>query len=105
VNDITTDDIRYIAGLSKLELTDEEIEKFQAELAKIVSYVERLGDAELGDLETTAQVSGLVNQMREDAVADPKASDNSLQRATREQLLENTVDATDAGYIKVNKVL
>ena len=105
MNDITTDDIRYIAGLSKLELSDEEIAKFRGELAEIVGYVERLQDADLDGVETTAQVSGLLDRTRPDEVVDPQTAGNSLQRATREQLLDNAADTTDEGYIKVDKVL
>lgn len=105
MNDITTDDIRYIAGLSKLELSDDEIAKFRDELAEIVGYVERLQDADLDGVATTAQVSGLVDRTRPDEAIDPSKADNSLQRTTRQELLANAADTTSEGYIKVDKVL
>ena len=105
MSDITTDDIKYIAELSKLELTDAEIQKFQSELSEIIGYVEQLGDADLDGKEITHQVSGLVDQMRQDKAVTPQSADNSLQRVDRGQLLANTADSTNNGYIKVNRVL
>jgi len=105
VNKITEDDIRYIAELSKLELTNDEVEKFRNEIRAIIGYVEQLGDADLDSEDVTHQVSGLVNRMREDEVADRNGADNSLQRVSKQELLDNTANATNSGYIQVDRVL
>lgn len=40
--DLTRDDILKLAQLSKLELTEEQVEQFRSELQEIVGYVEKL---------------------------------------------------------------
>jgi len=41
---ITKEEVKHIAKLARLGLTEEEITKFQRELSKILDYIEKLGD-------------------------------------------------------------
>lgn len=43
---ISADDVRHIAGLARLELTDDEVERFRGELSKILEYVAQLESIE-----------------------------------------------------------
>ena len=43
-------DVRKIAALSSLELTDEEIEKFVEQFTVILKYFEKLKEVDVGDL-------------------------------------------------------
>jgi len=45
---ITDADVRHIARLARLELTDEEVERFGREMARILEYVARLESLEAG---------------------------------------------------------
>lgn len=45
---ISAADVRHIARLARLELSDEEVERFQAELSQILEYVARLESLEAG---------------------------------------------------------
>ena len=45
---ISADDVRHIARLARLELSDEEVGRFQAELSKILEYVVQLESLEAG---------------------------------------------------------
>ena len=93
---VTIDEIKKLANLSRIELSEEEAESLRSEIEKILGYVNQLSDVDTTGLEPTSQVTGLVNQMREDEVVDYGTS--------REDLLKNTPDQKD-GYIKVRKVL
>lgn len=57
-----------LARLARLDLTDDEIEKYRAELSSILQYVEQLQSVDITDLKPTNQVTGLINVMRDDAV-------------------------------------
>lgn len=57
-----------LARLARLDLTDDEIEKYRAELSSILQYVEQLQSVDITDLKPTNQVTGLVNVMRDDEV-------------------------------------
>jgi aspartyl-tRNA(Asn)/glutamyl-tRNA(Gln) amidotransferase subunit C len=67
---LSRDDILKLASLSKLRLSDEEIESLRDELSEILNYVEQLNKVDTSDLKPTYQVTGLANVTRPDEVAD-----------------------------------
>lgn len=93
---ITSDDVRHLAQLSSLQLSDEEINNLQADLGNILNYIDQLGSLDTSNVEPTYQVTGLENVWRDDTVV---ASD-----VTRDDLLALAPDATD-NAVKVPKVL
>jgi len=92
---ITKDDVLKLAQLSMISLSEDEVIKFQAELDGIVSYIQKLADADVSGLEPTNQVTGLVNVMREDEIQ---------KSVDQEELLKN-LPQREADYIKVKRVL
>lgn len=92
---LTRDDILKLARLSKLELTEDQIVKYQKEIEEIVNYVEQLQSVDVDGLEPTNQVTGLTNVTREDEVKN---------QATPEQLLKNLPNSQD-NQIKVNRMV
>lgn len=46
--DISSEDVRQVARLARLELTDEEVDRFRRELSTILEYVEQLERLEAG---------------------------------------------------------
>ena len=65
---LTKKDVEHIASLARLELTEEEKEKFTKELSSILDYFEQLKEVNTDKVEPTYQVTGLENVMREDKV-------------------------------------
>jgi aspartyl-tRNA(Asn)/glutamyl-tRNA(Gln) amidotransferase subunit C len=63
-------DMRKLARLCKLRLTDEEIKRYQNDLSAILEYVAVLQKVDTGDLEPTSQVTGLTNVVRADVEID-----------------------------------
>ena len=63
-------DVRYIAQLARLELSDAEIAKFQSQLGQILSHVEKLGQVDVSGVEPTAHANQVVNVFRAD---EPRA--------------------------------
>lgn len=45
---ISADDVRHIARLARLELSGEEVARFQAELSKILEYIAQIETLEAG---------------------------------------------------------
>lgn len=70
-------DVRHIAKLCRLILSDEEVEKFTTELTSILTYIERLQQVDTKGVAALGSVIGLTNSFREDNIrsdtADPKA--------------------------------
>lgn len=93
---ITRDDVLKLARLSRLDLTDEEVDEFTAEIGEILRYVEMLQNADVAGLEPTSQVTGLTNVTRLDEEIDYgyEAAD----------LLKNLPEQQD-NQIKVRKML
>lgn len=92
---LSREDVLKLARLSKLDLTDEQLDKFRGELEAIVGYVDQLQNADVKGLEPTNQVTGLVNVTRKDEIED---------YASRADLLKN-LPASEDGHIKVNRMI
>lgn len=67
-----------MARLSRLKLSDEEIERLQRELSDILAYVEQLDRVDVAGLEPTYQVTGLKNVTRPDEVKQYQAGPDEL---------------------------
>lgn len=93
---ITTDDVKYVARLAKIAITEDEAAKFTKELDAILGYVQQLDAVDTTGLQPTYQVTGLTNVTREDTLID--------YSVTRDDLLKNAPRSRD-GYIEVPKVL
>ncbi|OGL35064.1 hypothetical protein A3F65_01845 [Candidatus Saccharibacteria bacterium RIFCSPHIGHO2_12_FULL_47_16b] len=79
---LTRDQVLKLAHLSRLKLSEEEIERFREELAEILDYVKQLENADTKGLEPTYQVTGLKNVTRADKPLDYQAKpDDLLKRA------------------------
>ena len=67
---LTRDEVLKLAALSKLRLSDDEVESLRTELSEILDYVKQLDNVDTSDLKPTYQVTGLVNVTRVDQVKD-----------------------------------
>ncbi len=63
---LSHDQVRHIAKLARLTLSDAEVETFSRELTSILGYVDMLSEVDTKNVEATAQVTGKVNALRED---------------------------------------
>lgn len=93
---ITTDDVRHLAQLSNLQLSEEEIQNLQVDLGNILTYIDQLAELDTTGVEPTYQVTGLENIWRDDVVDEGSVSRETLLALAHEQV-ENCV--------KVPKVL
>ncbi len=91
---LTHDQVVHIAQLARLKLSAEEIVQFQTELSRILDYVEQLKELDTTEVESTSQVTGLVNQTRADVVD---------YKFTQEEMMAAAI-ATAEGYLKVKSI-
>lgn len=92
---IGIEEVKRIATLAKIGLTEEEAAAMSVELGQIVEFVEQLQSVNTEGVELTNQVTGLTDAWRPDEVRPSMA---------RDELLKNAPDQQD-GYIKVRRVL
>jgi len=95
MSQITKEEVKYLAELSRIKLSEEEIEKITGEIDSILGYVSQIKEAsgQLGEKEKPL----LRNVMREDKVTH-KPEEFS------EKLLEIAPDR-EGNYLKVKKIL
>lgn len=93
---ITTDDVRHLAQLSNLQLTDDEVTHLQADLANILTYIDQLSALDTSGVAPTYQVTGLENVWRDDTV--------QTNAATRDVFLGLAPETAD-NSVKVPQVL
>lgn len=91
---LTKEDVKHVAKLARLQLTDDEIERFTVQLGAIFQHLDKLAEVDTEGVEETAQVSGLVNVMREDEVTPSMDREDFLKTSEREN---------SRGMIKVRK--
>lgn len=78
---ISRDDVEHVAHLARLHLTDEELDRLQAQLSNILDAIETLRDVDTSHVGPTASVIALENVMREDVVTGSMPRDVTLANA------------------------
>jgi aspartyl-tRNA(Asn)/glutamyl-tRNA(Gln) amidotransferase subunit C len=63
---ITRDEVLHVARLARLELTEDEIERFTAQLSAILEAVAKVSELDLSGVEPTAHPLDVVNVWAED---------------------------------------
>jgi aspartyl-tRNA(Asn)/glutamyl-tRNA(Gln) amidotransferase subunit C len=64
--EITPDEVRRVARLARLELTDDEVAKFQEQLSAILEAVSTVSELDLSDVPPTAHPLEIQNAWAED---------------------------------------
>ena len=88
-------DVEHVALLSRLELSETELDKYTGQLDAILEYIDVLNQVDTSAVEPMAHVLEIRNVMRADQVQP------SLPR---EAALQNAPDAED-GFFKVPKIV
>jgi aspartyl-tRNA(Asn)/glutamyl-tRNA(Gln) amidotransferase subunit C len=86
---IDRDQVLHVAKLSRLKLTDEEVERMAGELSGILEHVDRIGKLDLDGVKPTSHVVDLENVLRAD---EPRPS------WPREAVLEPAPDPLDGAF-------
>lgn len=91
---ITKEDIKNLADLARIEVSDAEMEKMAKEVGSILGYVGQIKDL-AGDMERHVPV--LRNVMREDVI--------TVGEGEYTEKLLNNAPAREGQYLKVKKIL
>ena len=95
-NDTGHIDVRYVADLAHLALTDDECDRFQQDLEAVLRYAEQLRELDVDGIEPTAHAAPMTNVMRDDVEA------GSMSRDT---VLGNAPETAAGAYVKVPVVI
>lgn len=88
--------VPHIAKLANLKLKNSEIKKFESQLSEILSYIEKLKEADTKSVGETSQVTGLENVTRKDVI-------DSSRTLTQEEALSNAKSKYN-GFFKVKGI-
>ena len=92
---VSSEQVRHIANLARIAMSEEEIERLVPELNNILGWVEQLGEVNTDGIEPLTAVIDLKQRLREDVVNDGNI---------REEILANAPEAQH-GFFAVPKVI
>ena len=83
MNKKITIDIKHVAKLANIPVSDEQTKKLEKELEATLAHVERLNEIDTSSIEGTNEVTKAVNVMREDEILPSLSQEEALQNATQ----------------------
>ena len=86
---IDRDQVLHVARLARLELSEDEVERMNGELAGILAHIEKIGELDLEGVPPTSHVVEVTNAIRPD---EPRPS------LPREQILGQAPAVRDDGF-------
>lgn len=92
---ITGAEVKHVARLARLKLSEEEVETFTGQMGAILAYIEKLNELDTDGIVPTAHAVPMENAFREDMERPSIGVD---------QALANAPDQVD-GFFRVPKVI
>ncbi|RPF50670.1 Asp-tRNA(Asn)/Glu-tRNA(Gln) amidotransferase subunit GatC [Aquisalibacillus elongatus] len=92
---ISKDQVKHVANLARLSITEDEAEKYSEQLSAIIDFSEQLNELDTTDVEPTTHVLDMKNVLRKD---EPK------DWITKEEALKNAPDKEN-GQFRVPSIL
>lgn len=95
---LTEEEVRYVADLANLRLTEEEVRKMSVDLGDVLTHMEKLNELDTRDVEPMAQVlyeADVTATLREDREGPVLGSQAALANAP----------LAGAGFFRVPKVI
>lgn len=93
--DLTAKEVQHIAGLARLRLEPDEIERFQGDLGRILTYFSALAAVDVTDVPPTTHLLDPVHGGRDDEPGSCLPRDHALRAAPD----------SSAGYFRVPRML
>ncbi|UAL52630.1 Asp-tRNA(Asn)/Glu-tRNA(Gln) amidotransferase subunit GatC [Metabacillus dongyingensis] len=92
---ISKEEVKHVANLARLAITEEETEMFTTQLDAIITFAEQLNELDTTGVELTTHVLEMKNILRED---------KAEKGLPVEDVVKNAPDHKD-GYIRVPSIL
>ncbi|MBS4191844.1 Asp-tRNA(Asn)/Glu-tRNA(Gln) amidotransferase subunit GatC [Bacillus sp. FJAT-49705] len=92
---ISTDQVKHVANLARLAITEEEAEMFKKQLDAMISFAEELNEINTDHVEPTSHVLDMKNVMRED---------KPQKGLPQSEVLKNAPEHQD-GQVKVPSII
>ncbi len=97
---LTDGEVKKIAKLARIEISDQDTDKLKEELSSILDFVNKLNAVNTEEVEPLYQTTGLTNSVRPDEDREEFKMDKSL-----EDKLVGQAPHTENNFVKVRSVL
>ena len=87
--------VKKVAKLSRLDLTEAEVKEFTGQLSAILEYVEKMNELDTTDVEPLAHCLPISNVFRDDCIKESLGTDKTLANAPQR----------DGEFFKVPKIM
>jgi len=95
--ELTKGNVRDIAHLARIGVTDDEVALYQTDLSSVLGYFEKLQEVDTDDVEEIGHITGATDVYRLDEV-------DEMDAGGKKMIMDAIPDEKD-GYIKVKSVL
>jgi aspartyl-tRNA(Asn)/glutamyl-tRNA(Gln) amidotransferase subunit C len=92
---LTTDDVKKVARLARLAMTEAEVSTAHAQLANIFGLIEEMRAVDTAGIEPMAHAQDLTQRLREDKVTEPN----------QRELFQSIAPQVEAGLYLVPQVI
>ncbi len=92
---ITEEQVKKVAKLARLDLTEQEVKEFTAQLESILQYMEKMNQLDTENVEPLAHCLPITNCFREDEIKESLNVSQALANAPQ----------SDGQFFKVPKIL
>ena len=92
---ITTEEVKHVAALARLEFNEEDVQQFTHQLARIIDYIGKLNELDTTDVPPTSHVLPIRNVVKPDVAKSSYPRDDVLKGAP----------SAEEGYFEVPKVI
>jgi len=73
--------VEYVAHLSRIDLTTEELEKISIQLGSILDFIDKLKEADINNVNPTSHILPLNNVLRQDIRGESLSAQKALENS------------------------
>jgi aspartyl-tRNA(Asn)/glutamyl-tRNA(Gln) amidotransferase subunit C len=78
---LTRDDVKKVAGLARLRMTDDQMDELLPKMNNIVGFIEQLSEVNTDNIEPLSNVARSTLPLRKDEITDGECRDKVLANA------------------------
>jgi len=78
---LSVEEVKNVAKLANLPLSEVEIEKFQGQLDETINYINDLKEIDTKNIPVASQVTGKTNEFRDDEITPGLSQEDALKNA------------------------
>ena len=80
-NLLSLDEVRHVAKLARLELSDSQLEQYRSQLASVLEHIRKLHELDVTGVEPLAHPCEMMNRLEEDVAEPPMSLAEVLRNA------------------------